>query len=577
MKSNCALVLHELRNGRSSLLAAGGLTLVLLAILHIFACTPTETATALPLLWSLCALQFASDSFATDIASGLLRTRSALPVSALMLWSAKLVGFVLSVALVATLGVAVELAWQAQFGRAGACRELIGALPEFSESLPVLALLASTGMLCSLMVESALTAMLLSGLVLGGLWAVASAFQETTRLTGESLLSLHPGSAAILCAVLFFTIGQVAFARAQRRLGDAAVRLRAVLGAVLICSVGLAGTAAAASWHWAIHGLESRQLQIHPPVSSPDGRFIAFTAVPEHRRSTRPFANQRQAASVWVIDLETSERRLIAAPAQLARDWYRGRYREWNEAEGLEVFTDSSWDFGGDTEALRLRTADGTLLVEQLADPRHAIGGDLPEWAAVTERRAKDGRGHTTLVQWKGTAFERKFDGEYRATRLGMGVLLSPRPGCILALREKQLLFIDLSGGTERILLEECDSTLEAAPDGLAVLVRTATEVHVLSTDDGSQLHSPWPRKEWFARWIEGDGQSHELLLSRYGPHPSLRIVDVENQREVKLEGASQNCFARVRDRGYVDLDARGNLVWLDRAGRPVKVLVERE
>ncbi len=576
MNANFALVLHELRNARASLLAAAGLTLLVLAILHTFASTPTESAAAIAFMWSLCALQFACDSFATDLASGRLRTRSALPVSARMLWGAKLAAFVASVVLLAAFGVAVELAWQAGCGRAGACSEFVNALPPVTYILPLLALIGATGMLCSLMVESALTAMLLSGLVLGGLWGLALAFEESTRLTGEDLISRHPMSAALLCAVVFFAIGQIAFARAQRRLGDGAVRLRAVLVAALLCSIGLAGTAAAASWHWATHGLEDGHLQIFPSIASPDGRFVAFMAAQQRRGFNSRSASQRQLTSVWVIDLETSERHLIAAPGQFASDWYTRRHREWSEAEGLVVFTESSWNFGGDTGALRLRTVDGRLGVEPLADPKQAIGGRLPEWAAVTEQRVKNACGKATTVQWKGTEFERKFEGEFSSTHIGIGIVLSQRPGCILALREKQLRFIDMSSGQERVLLEDCEGSLAASPDSLAVLACTETGVHVFSTDDGSPLHTPWLRKEWAVKWIEGDDQSHELLLRRRGTNSISRILDVANGCEVELEGMGLRCLARIRDRGYTDVDAHGDLVWLNRAGRTVKVLVDR-
>lgn len=80
MKAHWGLLLHELGNARNSLTAAALLTLVLLALLHVFGGTPTDSATALPFLWSFCALQFAADSFATDLASGRLATRATLPV-----------------------------------------------------------------------------------------------------------------------------------------------------------------------------------------------------------------------------------------------------------------------------------------------------------------------------------------------------------------------------------------------------------------------------------------------------------------------------------------------------------------
>jgi hypothetical protein len=575
MKAHWGLLLHELGNARNSLTAAALLTLVLLALLHVFGGTPTDSATALPFLWSFCALQFAADSFATDLASGRLATRATLPVCARALWVAKLSGFGASLALVCSLGIALELAWQAAFGRPFYCREFLAALPPWGSSFAVLGLIGASGILCSLLVESALTAMLLTGLVLAGLWGLLLAFDESVKLTGESSWTRHPEASAVAFIALFLVVGHVAFTRAQRRLGSAAVRVRMVLVGALVMTVGLAGTGAAASWHWSRFGLEDPHVQIHPPLASPDGRFLAFVAEPQQRGG-----RDERLHSVWVLELETGARHLIAAPGQIARDFHTGR-SAWTEEDGLEVWAEKAWSWElwtweWNADALCVRADGGELREEALGDRSSLIHGKLPEWVEVVERRAKNSRTRSVRIAWKDTHFERTFEGNFLATHIQRAIMPSPTPGRLFVLRDGVLSRLDLATGDERALVTDCEHFMDVSPDGRAFLVKTKTHTHVLSALDGSTLHEPWGRKECLPRWIEGDDASHELRLLPFGPVTSVHVLDLEHDRELEIEALGWNAFARVRDRGYAAVDNQGDLVWLDREGQLVKVLIDR-
>lgn len=76
-------------------------------------------------------------------------------------------------------------------------------------------------------------------------------------------------------------------------------------------------------------------------------------------------------------------------------------------------------------------------------------------------------------------------------------------------------------------------------------------------------------------QWIPGDDRSHELMVMRLGRRNTYRILDLEHGREVELD-SSDWYLARVGERGYVHFDVRGDLVWIDREGKLVKVLIDR-
>lgn len=570
MRSWPALLFHELRNARASLAFAAFLTVACLTVLHVTDAGPIQTATALPLLWCLCALQFASDSFATDLASGRLSTRAALPIGSRSLWTTKLAGVAASIASIWGFGFLLELGWQRLTGGEYAASQFTYALPSAAEVLPVLALIVAAGMLCSLVVESALTAMLLTGLVLGALWGLGRLIEDSVHLIGTNFASEHPGAVALACATAMLVVGHIAFTRAERKLGNGSIRVRAVLVGALVTVLCLAGTVTGTSWHFARYGLEDPRTQLFLGVASPDGRFLAFLSSPILS------GIQERLCSAWVIDLETGESRVLAAPGRLGRDFYTGNWRAWTEQEGLAVLAEQSWAWGGNASAFRLHARGSELREVQIAEPKSFIEGTPPDWALVTRGRKPRSETRFVHVRWLNTPHERTFEGDGSETLVGHSLVLSPTPGRVLwRKRDKRLLLVDLESGEERVVMEGCEGLMDVSPDAKAILIRTEDEIHVLSTEDGSPLREPWVRKECMPQWIPGDDRSHELMVMRLGRRNTYRILDLEHGREVELD-SSDWYLARVGERGYVHFDVRGDLVWIDREGKLVKVLIDR-
>ena len=570
MKTWSILLIHELRNARASLAAAALLTLVLLAILHTFGCTPIETATGLPCLWCLCALQFAADSFSTDLASGRLATRATLPVSARALWGAKLASFQASMVLLSGFGIALECIWQTIFGDQEARLLFVQALPTIGKALMALALIGSTGMLCSLLVESALTAMLLTGLLLGLLWGLSLAIVETVKWIGPNALSENPVVVALAIAAIFLYIGFYAFGRAQRRLGDAAIRVRAVLVGALVLTLGIAGTAAATSTYWSTYGLEDPRTQIYPPIASPDGRYIAFETMPSGG------ASDVRLSSVWVLDLETLEHRLIAGPGRLVGNAYGG-WRAWSNEEGLRVSVFDRWLWGQKPATLRIRAVDGELQQESIAELSPIATPPFTDWAFVKETRLHQRDVRAVSVQWKKRQVERTFEG-----RLGRDIFISPTPGRVLVRRDKKLVLVDLEPATERTLIDAGVTYVSVSPDSLALLVHAGESskqwiTHMISTADGMAMHAPWTRDDsYMPQWIPGDDRSHQVHLCPMKRGLRPRILDLDLDREIEIDDTNNLFFGRVAERGYVMVDLLQNLVWIDREGKVVKVLVDR-
>ncbi len=567
MKTWFELLVHDLRNAGTSLGVAAFLTVACLVVLHGTAAGPIQTATALPLLWCLCALLFASDSFATDLASGRLATRATLPVCARSLWSAKLAGFAASLSLIVGLGITLEGGWQWISGGEKSLTIFLGALPPPGKTLTVVALIGSAGMLCSLMVESALTAMLLAGLVLGALWGLSLAALETVKVTGPNTLTENPSTVAVAIAGALLFIGLLAFTRAQRKLGDSAVRVRTVLIGALVLVLGLAGTVTATSMRWSTYGLKDRRLDIFPPIASPDGRFIAFEAAPSGG------ARDVRLPSVWVLDLETREHHLLAGPGQLTRNAYNDGWKSWTEENGLCVLAQDRWLWTGKPESLRMRAINAELHQESIEDLPLVGAPRLPDWAIVKETRTGKARVRSVYMGWKGKEIERTFEGV-----LGRDVFVSPTPGRIILRRDKSLVLFDFESGEERALIGGEVGYTSLSPDSRALLVRTqARETHVLSMTDGSLLHAVWTRDDSHnPGWIQGDDRSHMLQLSPMKRWSNPRILDLDTGREFEVDDSMNWFFARVADRGYVMIDELGNLVWIDREGKLVKVLIDR-
>ena len=570
-RAHLVLLLHELRNARTSLAVAAVLNVVCLAVIHLTAGGPIQAATALPLLWCFCALQFACDSFAVDLSSGRLSTRAALPIGAGALWNSKLAGFTVSLALIAAWGVSLELAWQGWSVGAGGSAAVLGALPSAAKALPIAALIGAVGMTCSLLVDSALTAMLLSSLVLGALWGLSLAIAEGAKVIGPSFLSEHPVAAAFAIAAAFLSICRLAFTRAQRKLGDAAIRTRIVLVGALVLTLGITGAIAGTSTYWETYGLEDPRTNIHPPVASPDGRFIVFESTAG--ALSNGTARDARLLSVWAVDLDTAKQRLLAGPGMIVRNSFGSAWSSWSEKDGLRIKSLPTWAWEGESRSWRLRVVGDELVQQPIADTPLLCNGRMPEWALVEVARSKKPGVREVRVRWKGTEFERKFDGY-----LGRDVILSPQPGRVIVRREESLVQVELASSEERTLVDGGVVYVELSPDGQGLLAMMKPPgTRVLSTVDGSDLHAPWRRGDsHWPRWIHGDERSHLIHLgpTKRGVFP--RILDLDSGREIEIADHQNQFFARVADRGFVMIDEHQNLVWIDRDGKPVKVLVKR-
>ncbi len=586
MKPWTFLVTHELHNARSSLGAAAVLQAFIVGLVHSLKQIPSEAAPAVAIaigvLTTLWTLHLAADCFAGEFSSGRLATRALLPVSSRMLWSAKLAALGISIAALLSVAVAFECGLQLYLGDVETLQAFLVALPPTAESIVVLVLVAAVGVLCSMLVENALTALLLTALVLGAMWGLRLALEDALYLIGERWSRTLWTFLGAVCGPAVLVLGLWTFSRGQRRLGSATVRLRTALMGVAIAMLSLAGTAAAAGWHFTRFGLEDRNLQPYGVVTSPDGRFVALECgMPYYSDTKRVRPN-----SVWLLDLETGEQRLVALCGQLCRNDIGDAWEPWSERLGLQVEVD---DFVrervGDT--LRLDVVEGELREQSIGKFEHAASPHMPDWAQWTRGKSAVGGDSVLRVRWKGTEFEHAFRGDGSETRLGLGIFLSATPGRVLARRADRLVLVDIATSQERVLIDHGVVYARASPDAQALIVHTATESHVLSTLDGSALHAPWPTVEGVPRWIQGDDRNHELFFhpsaiarpspadGRFELSASQRIINLAHDRELELE-EPVDVLGRLGDRGYACFNEHGNLIWIDRAGKLVRVLIDR-
>ena len=576
MKAWLALLAHEFRNSRSSLLAAAVLQLLILWLVHRWANTSAEAvrpaAIAIEVLTSLWTLHLAADSFAVDLASGRLGSRALLPVSSSHLWSAKLACLALSIAMLAGFAITCECGVQAWLGGTSAIGTFLIEFQSISAWLMRLALIAALGMLSSLLVTNSLTALLLSGLNLLLLWGLQRALVDAGTLIGKRWDRAEWIGFGFAVAVWLLALGLWAFARGQRRLGATSVRGRTVVVGVLLAMAALGGSAAAAAWNYGVRGLHDRNLHVMAAVASPDGRFIAFEtqfSLPHDSRPGPP-------SSVWVMDVERAKPRLIAWPGRLLPNDFGGFVEPWSSERGLQVTQFELLDNFEVDEQLRLDALNGELRESSVVEQQRASSPHSPDWAQWTHGRSAASDSFVLRVRWKGTEFERVFRGDWRHSSLVRGVVLSPTPGRALARRDSRLVLVDFERDQDQVLIEALtEHSLLPSPDAMAVLVRTETHTHVLSTVDGSPLHAPWSREEWTAEWIHGDELSHELLLRPHRTTIPDRVVELEQGREFELR-VSCGFVTRLADRGYILCDEHDSLIWIGRDGKPLKTLLDR-
>lgn len=579
MSSVLVLVRQQVRESRTSSILAALATSAALGFVHAWfpgpAAVSEASALAIGVLAALWTLYFASDSFAGDSASGRLATLSVLPVSSRVLWTSRLC-FVASASLAQSVwALLVGYGCQFAFGNARSLEHFESGLHSYAPWAFALPVLASAGILASLVVDSALSAMVSSLLLLGGLAAVLAPLTRAFASFGVDLrLSVGQAVAgAVLFAFALLTLGAFCFARGQRRLG--ARRVRAFhaawpLGA-LVCVAGIA-TAAEHRRRVAVE-LDSPSARFHRASASIDGSFLAL---PVWHDLT---GNQDPPPNVWLLDLDTGRRELLARPGQLILDRYLHYSLPWSFEKPQHVLQINSLDFDELEGRLELRAGVGTWSVST----QSASAGDLPFWLATRAVPAwasldweRDAQGvRSTIVRWSERGIETRFPDAI-PLRVVLPTLVVGR---VLRLREQALVHHDLQSGSESLLLQGVTGeTMWPSPSGGAVLVSTEDARIALDAATGAMLHTPWPREEWSVAWIDSNDDERVVELSAIGvPDAPSRILDLETGVEFEVERErGHGLLLRIAQRGYVFVRADGDLVLVDLQGRLVKVLVER-
>lgn len=569
------LVRHEAREARVSWITAACVSFVALATVHALfpldATVADAAAMTTQVLIALWTLYFAADSFASDCASGRMSTKALLPVRALDLWRAKVVFLLIAVGLLAAWTIACEYALQAAFGTSSSLAHFETALLSMTLGAPYLALLAATAVLCSLVVENALVALLLSSIVCAALAGVGVLLSRVSWIFHVDWSATHTSIAILVCAVVLTWLGAHAFARGQRELGSRAVRVRVVLsGAGVLVLVGGIGTASEA-YRSVLATLERASTRFQSASASPDGRYLAIEVEGALRGSTST------PRTVWMLDLETRSVELVAWPALLLRDAHTGATLPWDDDRSLHVERFRAHDWRELDAVVRVDANDGGCVVEPDALEILSSSRIVPAWAEVkvVERRADEARG--LRVRWIERGIERTFQDAERTVRLGSDVVPSPEPGRVLVLRDGALVLVDLALNDERVLLARGALHLFPSPDGSAVIVFCSSELRALSTIDGASLHAPWDLSGAWVQWIEGEGSSRALRVSEVGLGGRDFVLDVDTRTQFELSSnRSHGLLHRLADGGYVYVDRDDDLVRVDARGERVAVLVDR-
>lgn len=587
MNTMWALVRHEARDSRFSLVAAMVVSAVVLGVIHAWFATPFAVAQAsvmaVLILIPLWTLYFAADLFATDCASGRMSTKALLPVSALTLWNAKIVFLGLTIAglSISILGGEFVLQWSVGASDApalfaSALPGLISA-PSHVSALPFLLfaslvlLLASIAVLCSMLVENALVAMLFSLVVAatfaGSAWAIARALSlADIEWNAVQWLALMVAASAVLLLV-----SALSFVRGQRTLGLRMVRVKfaiaTLVSLVVIGGIGTAGVVLRSVTTL----LASPRAQIAAASGSPDGRHLAIEV--DNGTGT----NKNTPRSVWMIDLDTGEHELVASPAELVLDRYTAEPMPWDSDRSLRVLALQQLDWGSLDALLQVDTSSDALTVTRLDKEIPLNTRLVPAWAEI-ERSEKSTRGTRTLkVRWTERGIQESFVGDGMSAWVGRGVFLSPTPGRVFVLRDGVVSMHELGSTTDQVLFARDVMSMHPSPDGTAFLVYTMESTTAVSGVDGTPLHEPWPRASGYVQWVSGAARTRAVRMTHVGPLRSEHVVDLDTHVEFDIPRASPQSFLHhLGDRGYVYVDDQNDIVWVDARGALVRVLVKR-
>ncbi len=574
MSTLMTLVRLEAREARTSLFAAACVTAAVLAAVHTF--FPPDFAAAnaaaysVAILLALWTLYFSADSFATDCASGRMRTKSLLPVSALALWRAKVAFLALTIFSLAAWAIACEYALQSAHGTPRSLAHFGEVLGSMWTGLPFLALVAAAGVLCSLIVESALVAMMLAAIVGGALAGLVLLLSRGLQLAGVEWSPTYWLFATSSGAVLVLAFGAVAFAQGQRQLGLRRVRARVVLvtlGALVV--TGGLGTATEL-YRRAVAGLEHPRTRFRAATASPDGRYIALEV-----EASVPYGAEAP-HSVFVLDLETREHEVVAWPGMLLRDHWTGYPSPWDGARTLRVARFTLRDWNALDEVVSVEASEDGLDITSTDSLPTSPSRLVPTWADGTSSRKRPDGSNELRVRWPARGLERSFAGDMPATILGHRIFLSAHAGRVLAVQDGTLRLFDLEDESRADVLATGVTNVSPSPDGSAILVRCEDTTSALSTADGSPLHEPWSNERLSASWVESEGSSRTVVLREFGRGGREFVKDLDTGVQFELALGGHELLHRLGDRGFVFVDCGGDLLWVDPRGERIAVLVDR-
>jgi hypothetical protein len=570
------LVARHWRERRGSLFAALAVSAITVGAIPAWIPMPyaaaESLATAVAVLAVAWTLGFASDAFASDVANRRLATHALLPVSAWTLWSARSCFVFLAVLAQVAWSVAFAFAFLHVRGEESALTHFSERLLPFLSWLPGLFAIASVALLCSLLLEHALAA-LVASILMAGPVAVGlhRAFERFAGL-GESLTTTAGFAIAGVTTLGFLAAGWFGFARGQRRLGNRRVRTRSAL-AVLSVALAAGGTASAAYLrNELILDLTQPGLRFGHVAASANDRWLALEA--GRHGGSRP-----RHASVWILDLDTGARQELVASGVLLPDLDRVGAPSWNPAEPLRVVrTDSRW-VDPTPELISVHAAtNGLTITREVLGKRiqSLVSSRAAPWAEVV-RAPKSSPTQWVAVRWGER--EVRFEGDTHFVGMLVSILPTPEPGKILVRRGDSLRIHDMGDASECVVLDSGVSrAFQPSPDRSAALVPGPVQTRVLDAATGELLHAAWPSAEFVVQWCETSGAERVVRVRRKAPlrEPS-RIIDLDTGVEFEVEiDSTQSLLLRIGSRGYVFVRAGGDLVWVDLAGRLVKVLVER-
>lgn len=580
MSAFLSLLARQVRDNRGALVVAPLASAVVLS--GVFAWFPgpnavgEATAYAIGALTALWTLYFAADSFASDGATGRLATLALLPVRARTLWSSRVAFVALASVGQGLFALGFGLGLHALLGSADSFDACIVGLRPLLPWLPSLAVIAAAAMVASLVVETALAAMIGSLLALGAIGLSVVLAVRALWLVGVDVTpALRNGVLLqVVVALALLGLGAHAFVCGQRRLGSRSVRAWQATWPML-ATLALGGLASAAEYsRRTVVELENPLLRFLMGSASTDGRFVVLEA------QFNLNSNDDPPPGAWLLDLDLGERTLLARAADILSDRYTHRMLPWDASHPLRVHdygTGVPWQ---GAELIQLGVAATGNASVQRASVGHDVRSTLesrfmPAWAVVEFSLRKRSEG-VTLVRWGDR--ERQFEGPVDRVCPVRAIFPTPEPGVLLVVREGRLLRVDMASGEERELVTGVEGLLDPSPDGSAVLVRTHANCAVLDTRSCAELMPRIDRADRQVQWVDSSGSSRVLWLLPYRVRDAAtRVRDLDTGIELELDrDIAQPMLLRIGERGYLYVRRDGDLVLTSLDGSSERVIVDR-